>query len=83
MLVFPESAVLGGDHTLAGASLPLQTLQQDRNIDIILALEPISAEAADIAAKSRNGLNKPVFAPIVLDATVQDIGRRSRKINQI
>ncbi|MEC7983562.1 MAG: TolC family protein, partial [Myxococcota bacterium] len=59
----------------------LEELLNDKEVDYIIAMGPASAKIASDYGRDIKKLSKPVFAPIVLDAKLQDIGTNGKENN--
>ncbi len=70
-VVFPETARIVGDWTVATVESSLDRLLADPNVDIVLAMGIIASDRAFY----RRELDKPLIAPFVLDAEIQGAPR--------
>lgn len=66
---FPLSKQIDGDWSADRISASLKQLQEDPDVDIVLALGFVSSA---IAASSKS-LQKPTFAPFIMDAALQGL----------
>jgi outer membrane protein len=69
---FPDAMRLKADWTVARVRAALDRLLANPRVDLILALGPIAAQEAG----HRGALSKPLFAPFVLDATLQGMPQK-------
>ena len=60
-----------GDFTLAGVEAALERLLSRADVDLVVAIGPVAGQVA----AQHPGLPKPVVAPFLLDAPLQDIPR--------
>jgi len=66
---FPDDKVITADWTMAGIRRAIDTLLNDPEVDILLAMGAM----ASTEVSSRGPLPKPVVAPFVLDAELQGL----------
>ena len=69
---FPESKALAADGTAVGVRAALEILLADDEVDMVVA----AGVMASHYASTRGPLPKPVIAPFVVNAAVQEIPRR-------
>ena len=69
---FPEAMQLQGDWTALSVQAALDRLLAHPRVDMILALGPLASQAA----AQRRDLAKPVFAPFIINASLQNIPLR-------
>lgn len=69
---FPDAMQLQGDWTVSSVQAALDHLLANSQVDMILALGALASHEAG----QRRSLSKPVFAPFVIDATLQKMPLR-------
>jgi outer membrane protein TolC/ABC-type uncharacterized transport system substrate-binding protein len=70
---FPDSKHLIADFTTDGVTAAVDQLLADREVDLVVALGPLSSHVAS----SRGALSKPLIAPFVLEPEVQGLPMRN------
>jgi outer membrane protein len=74
VLLFPDEVQLSSNYTTESVQQQLEKLLADSSVDIVVVLGPLGAKTASDIGSGRRGLSKPVFAPFVFDAQLQEIG---------